>query len=165
MTLDFGSRRRPAWRNGERGAYLAQGASYGAMLALFLIVVAVPVLFMLSAGTERRTDEPTPKVQGRPCTPISRAEFLRGWGHPPHSFVFQGVRFERRAGDADCQVFHEMGFGRAYTVCRLSTPSDVGVLQKGRADYFRAGAGWTVQVEARPEGARCAIVGRFRMET
>jgi hypothetical protein len=160
MARDFGGGGRSRWRRGERLDVLRRIGGYVAMAAVFVLFAALPTTMTLSLGQAPGPVAPAPA--DRPaCRAVSKAKFLQGWTEPAHVIHFQGVAFARRRGDIFCGVRRDGLFGRTFPVCELDAPVQLGVVIAGRESYWDVGPGWTAVVEARPDGARCVVTGRY----
>jgi hypothetical protein len=159
MARDFGGGR-PRWRRGERLGFLRDRLGAILLVAGFLVFASLPTAFALSGSFHDDTG-PVKASGGRPCRVISRAEFERGWREPPHSFNFAGATFERRRGDVECSARQPGGLGKPYVACAFDAPYQVAVAAMGRQGWFEVGAGNMAVVEARIEGLRCTVTGRY----
>jgi len=161
MTRDFGGDGRPRWRRGERGLFIRDRAGAILSMAGFLIFASLPTAFALS-GSFHSGASPVQAQAERPCRAITKAEFERGWREAPHSFTFSGVTFERRRGDVECAARKPGGLGKPFVACAFDAPYQVAVAGAGRQAWFEVGAGNMAVVEARREGLRCKVTGRYR---
>jgi hypothetical protein len=160
MARDFGGKGRPRWRRGERLLFLYWAAGYAGLIAAFVLFAALPTTMALSLGNPN--GDPPPKAEGGPrCRSISKARFLQGWKEDPHVIHFQGVAFARRRGDIFCGVRREGLMGKRFPVCELDAPVQLGVTLAGRETYWDVTPGYTAVVEARPDGPRCVVTGRY----
>ena len=160
MVRDYGIR--PA---APRGGWIRRIARAGMVVGVagpILTLAAIPTLIGLAANAPDPND-PVRAAAGVACRAVSQADFERGWRDPPRAFVFQGARFARRRGDADCSVLHEGPVGRSYPACRFDAPAALAVTVAGRSAYYDIGPGLTAEVEARPGGVRCVVTGRHRL--
>jgi hypothetical protein len=161
MARDFGGEGRLRWRRGERLLYLRWAAGHVGLVAAFGLFAALPTTMALSLGNPN--GEPPPKAAGGPvCRAIAKAKFLQGWREDPHVIHFQGVAFARRRGDIFCGVRRDGMFGRTFPVCELDAPVQLGVTRAGRESYWDVTPGYTAVVEARADGPRCVVTGRYR---
>jgi hypothetical protein len=159
MARDFGGLDRPRWRPGQRGAFVWAMASRVGLLGGFLIFASLPSLLAISSGGPDRGPAKASAFT-RPCRPITRAEFERGWTEAPRSFTFEGVTFARRRGDADCQG-RRAGLGKGYRpACEFDVPYQLAVTAGGVTSYFAVPPGEAASVETKPGIVRCEVTGR-----
>lgn len=156
MTRDFGSGRSPL---GQRAELTWRILSHGALVSGLLLLASLPTM-MAAPDAPLPEDPPAHSVSGQPCQAISEAKFDWGYHRPARVITYQGVAFARRSGDVSCVVRHE-GL-RRFPVCKFSQPIEVSVTADGETAYFEVGGGYTAIVEARREGVRCVVTGRFK---
>jgi hypothetical protein len=160
MAGDFGGGGRSRWRRGERLDVLRRFGGYAVMATVFVLFAALPTSMTLSLGQPPGPVAAAPEGKP-PCRQISHASFLRGWREAPHVIHFQGAAFARRRGDIFCGVRRDGLFGKTFPVCELDAPVQLGVTVDELDTYWDVGPGWTAVVEARPEGPRCVVTGRY----
>jgi hypothetical protein len=135
------------------------------LVAGFIVFASLPTAFALSGGFHSEDDGPKPNAAGPPCRPISKAEFDRGWKKRPQRFQFGDAVFERRRGDAHCTTRAPGGLGPPYATCEFTAPVEVAVTFQGHVARYDVGVGNSAWVDARRQGLRCVVTGRFKMPT
>jgi len=102
-------------------------------------------------------------LDGPPCPTLTPAAFAAYRLPPQKAFIFNGVRFARRYGHADCSTLADpVKKGGAFVpVCQFTGPVVLSVTTASGSWYFEPGAGRAATVFV-PEGPpRCVLAARF----
>lgn len=102
-------------------------------------------------------------VDGPPCPTLTPAAFAASKLPPKKAFVFNGIRFARRYGHADCSTLADpVKKGGAFIpVCQFTGPAVISVTTPKGEFYFEPGVGRSATVFVPDTGPRCVLAARF----
>jgi beta-lactamase regulating signal transducer with metallopeptidase domain len=149
-----------------RVALLAQPTRVDVMTGQVLVAVTAFVV-ALAAWTVQPPITRAPRLvlenvrEGPPCPIVTPTPGVTT--RLPRTVDFQGVRFARKFGDANCVSMEDGGvFGRQlYHVCQFGSPGRIGVTAGDRTIVFAPGPAQRATVKIHDGELACALGGWF----
>jgi hypothetical protein len=133
--------------------------------AVFAVCVAVAVWSLRQQSAqiaEVTADTHAEAIVGPPCPQVVNARYRQPLS-PVNAFDWNGVRFGRRFGEAECSaVAHKSLLGNGYEhLCQFSSPAVLSVVTPKGAFYFEPGLGQEVSVFVADGVARCVMASPY----
>jgi hypothetical protein len=154
---DFGSS-----RIGRDGVQLKTPVFIACLVAAGVTVAVWSVRQQSLQIAEATADTHAEEIIGPPCPPVADGRFRQPLS-PVNTFDWDGVRFGRRFGEAECSaVARKSVLGNGYQhLCQFSSPAVLSVVTARGAYYFETGLGQEASIFVANGFARCVMASPY----
>jgi hypothetical protein len=154
---DFG-----ASRAGRDGVRFRTPVFVAAVVAVAVAAAVWSVRQQSAQIADATADTHAEAIVGRPCPGVVGARFRQPLS-PINVFDWNGVRFGRRFGEAECSaVARRTLLGNGYEhLCQFSSPAVLSVATARGAFYFEPGLGQEASVFVADGVARCVMASPY----
>jgi hypothetical protein len=154
---DFG-----ASRAGRDGIQLGTPVFIAAVAAVAVAAAVWSVRQQSAQIADATADTHAEAIVGPPCPQVANARYRQPLS-PINTFDWNGVRFGRRFGEAECSaVAHKNLLGNGYEhLCQFSSPAVLSVVTAKGAFYFEPGLGQEASVFVADGVARCVMASPY----
>jgi hypothetical protein len=154
---DFG-----ASRKGRDGFHLKTPIVIACLVAAAIVAAVWSVRQQSIQIADATADTHAEEIVGPPCPPVVNAHFKQPL-LPINAFDWDGVRFGRRFGEAECSaVARKNLLGNGYEhLCQFSSPAVLSVVTAKGAFYFELSLGQEASVFVADGVARCVMASPY----